>query len=78
MPSFQDKYSSHFANLYIAEGRVQGRVDMIQRLLAARFGALSEDVRERLESSSIEELDAIGDRLLAAMSLEAALTPRED
>ncbi|HEY5754855.1 MAG TPA: DUF4351 domain-containing protein [Steroidobacter sp.] len=78
MPSFQNKYVSHFANLYIAEGQVQGRVAMIQRQLTARFGALSEEVRERLESSSIEELDTIGDRLLAAMSLQAVLTPRKD
>jgi hypothetical protein len=38
-----------------------------------RFGALSEIVRKQIASSSIEELDEIGDRLLTAATLEEAL-----
>ncbi len=73
---FKYEYQSDFAKHYVAEGRTQGRLAIIQRLLAARFGGLSEDVRERLASSSVEELDAIGDRLLTAASLQEALAPK--
>lgn len=73
MLPFKYEYQSDFAKHYVAEGRTQGRVAIIQRQLAARFGALSEDVRERIASSSIEEQDAIADRLLTAASLEEAL-----
>lgn len=77
MSSFKDRYLSHFAMLYVAEGCARGRVELLTRQLAARFGPLSAEVEAKIESSSIQELDAIGDRLLAAMSLEAALRPRK-
>jgi hypothetical protein len=73
-------YQSDFAKHYVAEGRVeglaQGRAALVTRLLAVRFGALSEGVKEQIASKSIEELDAIGERLLTAATLQEALTPR--
>jgi hypothetical protein len=76
MLPFKYEYQSAFAKHYVAEGLTQGRIALVLRLLAARFGALSEDVREKLTSSSIEELDEIADRLLTAASLQEALAPK--
>jgi hypothetical protein len=80
MLPFKYEYQSEFAKHYVAEGRAeglaQGRLALVTRLLAARFGALNEDVREKLACSSIEDLDAIGDRLLTAATLEEALAPK--
>lgn len=78
MPQFKVEYQSDFAKHYFAKGRseghVEGRAALITRQLTARFGPLSEAVKQQIASSSIEDLDAIGDRLLTAASLEEALT----
>jgi hypothetical protein len=42
-------------------------------LLARRFGALPAAAAERLSAASAAELDAIGERLLTAESLDEAL-----
>jgi Domain of unknown function (DUF4351) len=79
------EYQSEFARRYVAqgrqegrseglsEGRSEGRVDLLARQLTRRFGPLTEAARARLASASIDELDAIGERLLTAGSLEEAL-----
>jgi len=56
-----------------AEGKAEGRVALIVRQLTLRFGALNEGQLARISSASIEELDAIGERLLSAQSLQEAL-----
>lgn len=48
------------------EGRIEGRVDAILRLLARRFGELPPNVRRRLFRASIQDLDAWIDALLDA------------
>jgi hypothetical protein len=63
------EYRSDFARRYVAEGRAA----LLQRLLARRFGPLPTNAMERLSAATIDELDAIGDRLLSAQSLEEAL-----
>jgi hypothetical protein len=75
------QYQSDFAKQYIALGksegieigRAEGRAEMITRQLTLRFGHLSDDVRTRIAASSFSELDAIGERLLTARTLEEAL-----
>lgn len=75
------EYQSEFARRYIALGRqegqeqggLEGRADLIARQLARRFGPLGETVRARLSQASIDELNAIGERLLNAASLDEAL-----
>jgi Domain of unknown function (DUF4351) len=83
------EYQSEFAKRYVAQGREEGReqglakgrsegsaagrADLLGRLLAHRFGPLPGVARERLAAASIEELDAIGERLLTARSLPEAL-----
>lgn len=74
MLPFKYEYQSDFAKRYVA----QGRAEIVTRQLVARFGPLSDQVKERITSSSSEELDAIGDRLLTAASLQEALAPQAD
>lgn len=77
MRPFKHEYLSDFVRGYVGEGRaegeIQGRIALVTRQLAARFGSLSDEVKAQVASKTIEELDAIGDRLLIAASLEVAL-----
>jgi hypothetical protein len=71
------QYQSEFARKYhsagIAEGTQQGCAALIVRLLEKRFGLLTSQARQRIESASVSELDAIGERLLIANTLDDAL-----
>lgn len=75
------EYQSDFAKRYIAlgrqegerRGRQEGRADLVTHQLTLRFGALSTDVVNFLAEASLEELNAIGERLLTASSLDEAL-----
>jgi hypothetical protein len=75
------EYQSDFAKRYVAQGRAEGRAEgraaLILKLLTQRFGAPDERARARIEQASIEELDAIGERLLVAQTLQEALAIRE-
>lgn len=63
------EYQSEFAKRYIGFGRAE----LLTRLLTRRFGPLPPEAAERLANATIDELDAIGERLLNAASLEEAL-----
>ena len=71
------EYQSEFAKRYLAqgktEGRAEGRVALLLRQLSLRFGPLTEETRARISASSLDELDAIGERLLTAATLEESL-----
>jgi len=73
------EYRSDFARRYVAEGidqgNAQGRAALVTRLLTLRFGPLPEDVQSGIAAASIEELDAIGERLLTAQTLQEAVRP---
>jgi hypothetical protein len=66
------QYQSEFAKRYVA----QGRADIVLRQLAVLFGPLPPDAAARVSASSSDELDAIGERLLTAESLDEALGPQ--
>ncbi len=74
------EYQSEFAQRYVAQGKaegsVEGRAALLTRLLSLRFGALPPGAHTRISTASIEELDAIGERLLTAQTLQEALGPR--
>jgi hypothetical protein len=82
------EYQTEFAKKYVAEGREEGlkqgreegmekgRADLLARLLTLRFGELPDAVLKRLATSSIEQLDAIGERLLSAESLKDVFPAR--
>lgn len=75
MLPFKYEYQSDFAKRYVGQGRAEGRAEIVTRQLKARFGSLSEEVKAQIASSSCEELDAIGVRLLTAASLQEVLAP---
>jgi hypothetical protein len=70
------EYQSDFAKRYVAQGRAEGRAALVLRQLTRRFGALPLAATERLGAASVDELDAIGERLLTAESLDEALGPQ--
>lgn len=75
------EYQSDFARHYFSRGKSQGetegarngRAALVIRLLAVRFGELSEAVRNKVATASVADLDAIGERLLTAKTVAEAL-----
>ena len=61
-----------------ARGEARGRASLLNRQLERRFGSLPARVRERVWSASVQDLDAWGDAVLNAPTLEAVFedTPR--
>jgi hypothetical protein len=84
MDSVKYEYQSDFAKRYVAQGRMEGkaegqaegRADLVLRLLTVRFGVLSTEDQTHVKQATIDELDAIGVRLLTAETLQQALGPR--
>ena len=75
MNSLGYEYQSDFARRYVAQGKTEGRVEMVLRLLLLRFGPLTEAVQARLSSAPDARLDAVAERILTAQTLEEALGP---
>jgi hypothetical protein len=75
------EYQSDFAREFIAlgraegkaEGRAEGQAALVSRQLAVRFGPLDLEARTRIQRASTVELEAIGERLLTARTLQEAL-----
>ena len=75
------EYQSDFARRYVAQGeaqglmkgRTEGRVEITLKLLALRFGALTEAVQTRVRSGQDAQLDKVAERILTAQTLEEAL-----
>ena len=62
-----------YQQIWLEEGRVEGRVETLSLQLEERFGPLSGELRERLQRASIAQLDAWARRVLSAPSLEDLL-----
>ena len=75
MNRFNYEYQSDFARQHIAEGRAEGRAQIVLRLLTLRYGPLSGDITSRIKTASCAELEAITDRVLSAQTLATALDP---
>lgn len=70
------EYQSEFAKRYVAQGEAKGRAALaavIAKQLALRFGPLPDDLKERLDTASMEALDAIGERVLTAKDFREAI-----
>jgi hypothetical protein len=67
------EYQSDFARKYMAQGVKQGHANLLRRQLTLRFGPLPQAAQARLASASIEQLDAMGERLLSADTLQDVL-----
>ena len=55
------------------EGKLEGEANVLERLLAKRFGPLSEDTRARLKNATAGQLELWTERVLDAPSLAAVL-----
>jgi hypothetical protein len=70
---YQCDFVRGFIDLGRTEGITQGRAEMVLRQLSVRFGALSDEAKARIAAASPAQLDAIGERLLTAQTLQEAL-----
>jgi len=77
------EYQSEFAKRYVAqgkaegkaEGEVAGRVEIVLRQLAARFGTIAATDQALVRNATIEQLDAMAERVLTATTLAETLGP---
>ena len=74
MNSLGFEYQSDFIRRHFCQGKVEGRVEIVLKLLALRFGPLSEAVQARVRSAQYMEIDAVVERILTAQSLEETLS----
>ena len=58
------------AETWIEEGRTEGKAALLLRLMERRFGDVPEAVRARVTGASTDELDAWGEALIEAATLE--------
>lgn len=56
------------------EGKLEGQAALLERLLAHRFGPLSERVQARLHSATAEDLARWADRILDAPHMESVFS----
>lgn len=64
------EYQSEFARRHHAEGKAEGKAEVLLKLLSLKFGEPTTEVRERVQSGSLEELDRWAERVLTAARLE--------
>jgi hypothetical protein len=55
---------------WLAEGRAEGRVEMLLRLLSVKFGPSSAEVELRVRSADVAELDVWAERVLGAQAID--------
>ena len=67
------EYQSEFARRYVAEGRAEGKVEIILKQLAQRFGAVPDSIQTRVRSARYGQLDTIAEQVLTAQTLEEAV-----
>jgi hypothetical protein len=75
MNSLGFEYESDFARRYVAEGKAEGRVEIVLRQLTLRFGPLAAAVQTRVRGAPDAQLDAVVERVISAQTLEEALDP---
>lgn len=64
------------AQEWVEQGVEKGQRELLIRLLGQRFGRLSEEHLARLEQATADELQAWGDRLLAAQQIDEVFSSR--
>jgi urease gamma subunit len=70
---FQSAFARRYHSKGIAVGKKEGIAALVTRQLEKRFGLLTLEVRNGIEAASVADLDAIGERLLTAATVEDAL-----
>lgn len=51
-----------------AKGKAKGKAELLLRQLSLRFGAVPAELAERVRAASVDELDAMAERILTAAS----------
>ena len=82
MNSLGYEYQGNFARRYYGqgkaegkvEGKAEGRMELILKLLALRFGPLTDAAKARVRGAQDAQLDAVAERMLTAKTLEEALS----
>ena len=59
------------------KGMQQGEATALQRLLAKRFGPLSNEAKARIESASVAQIECWFDRAIDASTLDAVFSPTQ-
>jgi hypothetical protein len=75
------EFQSEFAKRYLSEGRAEGaakgkaegKAELVLKLLSLKFGDVSAETRQRVETASMDELDLWAERVLSAQRLEDVL-----
>ena len=57
----------------VAKGEAKGKAELLLKLLGLRFGAVSAEVRTRVEQARVEQIDAWAERVLTAGTLDEVL-----
>ena len=77
MNSLGYEYQGDFARRYVAEGRteglIEGRTGTILRLLARRFGILTEADQARIRGAEDAVLDKVENAMMLATTLDEIL-----
>jgi len=63
------EYQSEFARRYVTEGKVE----LILKQLAQRFGAVPDSIQTRVRSARYGQLDTVAEQVLTAQTLEEAV-----
>jgi hypothetical protein len=75
MNSLGYEYQSDFARRYVAEGKAEGRVEILLKLLALRFGPLTDADQARVRVARDVQINDLAERMLTVLTLEEALGP---
>jgi hypothetical protein len=72
------EYQSEFARRYYGQGKTAGeaagRLDIVLKLLTARYGAPSAAIIARVRDANASDLEKIAERILTAPTLDEALS----
>ena len=74
MNSLGYEYQGDFARRYYGQGKVEGRMELILKLLALRFGPLTDAAQARIRGAQDAQLDAVAERMLTAKTFEEAVS----
>ena len=74
MNSLGYEYQGAFSRRYYGQGKAEGRIELILKQLALRFGPLTEATQARVRGAPDAQLDAVAERVLTAKTLEEAVS----
>lgn len=65
-----DRMTEETRKIALAEGKAEGRAEILRKLLTLKFGALSPEAESRLGIASVAELDHWAERVLSARRID--------